>query len=496
LSKDRSRFFWALFLGAVFYISFVLLFSQKVADNDLWGYLSFGRVFWEDGYFPFRDTFSYTPTKPLWVYHEWLTGVVFYIVYKYSGPAGLQLLRYVVILITIYLIYMTALKKGGSPLAAVIALIPAMVLLSFGHVPVRAQIFTYLFFIMTLYILEDAKINQTWPVLWWLLPIQILWCNFHGGFVAGLGLVGIYALGEGLSGRNVVPYAKICIFATLVTLVNPYGIKYWIYMTHAVTMPRPDIEEWMSVAGAVRNHYQHLSVFTFLALAFVSSLLYAYRREKKLTDILVLAATIYLGCRHVRHNVLFGIVFGAYIPVMICGYWETWKAKGLFFTRSLWLPGSLPVVLLFSLYLLVNPSLSLTTVPSFAILTPSPHFPIGAVNWIKANDVRGNILPHFDWGEYLIWTSYPACRVGMDGRYETVYSDQVGKEYFDFLTGREKWDVFLSKHPHDMVLLKSKSMTHLLMLREPSWRVVYADQWSVLFLRNREKVLRVNDKNE
>jgi hypothetical protein len=64
-----------------------------------------------------------------------------------------------------------------------------------------------------------------------------------------------------------------------------------------------------------------------------------------------------------------------------------------------------------------------------------------------------------------------------------VYSDQVGKEYFDFLTGREKWDNFLRKHPHDMVLIKPKSRTHLLMLREPSWRVAYADQWSVLFLK-------------
>ncbi|MFA5181535.1 MAG: hypothetical protein WC405_09480 [Syntrophales bacterium] len=487
MSKDRSRLLGVLFLGAVFYLSFVILFSQRVADNDLWGYLSFGRVFWEDGYFPFRDVFSYVPTKPLWVYHEWLTGVVFYLIYKYSGPAGLQLLRYVVILFTIYLIYMTALKKGGRSFAAVIALIPAMVLISFGHVPVRAQIFTYLFFIMTVYILEDAKKSQKWSVLWWLLPIQILWCNLHGGFVAGLGLVGLYALGEGLSGRRAFPYIKIGVFATLATLINPYGIKYWLYIIDAIAMPRPEIEEWMSIAGAVRNHYQYLSVFTFLALAFISSLLYAFRREKKLTDILVLAVTIYLGCRHIRHNVLFGIVFGAYVPVMLCEYWETWKAKGLFFARSFWLPGLLPVALLFPLYLLINPSLSSIKVPSFDILTPAPHFPVGAVNWIKANHIRGNILPHFDWGEYLIWISYPACRVAMDGRYETVYSDQVTKEYFDFLTGRENWDVFLRRHPHDMVLLKYKSRTHLLMLREPSWRVAYADQWSVLFLRNREK---------
>jgi hypothetical protein len=271
--------------------------------------------------------------------------------------------------------------------------------------------------------------------------------------------------------------------AALVTLINPYGIEYWLYMVEAVAMPRPEIEEWMSVADAVKNDYQHLSVFTFLALAFASSLLYAFRRGKKLTDILVLAVTIYLGWKHMRHNILFGIIFGAYAPVMLGDCWEAWKAKGRYFPGIGWLPRLFPAVLLLSLFLLITPYLPLTTIPSFTILTPAPHFPVGAVNWMRENGVRGNILPHFDWGEYLIWTTYPACRVAMDGRYETVYNDRVGKEYFDFLKGRDNWYVFLRDHPHDMVLIKSKSRTHLLMLGEPSWRVAYADQWSVLFLK-------------
>jgi hypothetical protein len=245
----------------------------------------------------------------------------------------------------------------------------------------------------------------------------------------------------------------------------------------------------MSVAGALKSNYQTLPVFTFLVLSVLSFLMCAFRGRKNLTDLLVLAVTIYLGCKHVRHNILFGLIFGAYVPVMLAEYWEAWKAKGLFITRRLWIPGALPVILLFSLYLLINPSLLITRVPSFALLTPSSFFPTGAIDWIKVNNFRGNILPHFDWGEYLIWTTYPACRVAMDGRYETVYEDRVAQEYFDFLNGREKWDVFLRKYPHDMVLLRYKSRTHLLMLKNPSWRLVYADRLCVLFLRNEDRAL-------
>ncbi len=86
------------------YVIFMALFSRNIADYDLWGYLSFGSVFWDEGYFPFRDVFSYTPVKPLWVYHEWLTGVSFYFIYRHAGPAGLQLLRYLVVILTICLV--------------------------------------------------------------------------------------------------------------------------------------------------------------------------------------------------------------------------------------------------------------------------------------------------------------------------------------------------------------------------------------------------------
>ncbi len=85
MAVDRYALVKIPFLGAGLYLIFVALFSSPIADYDLWGYLSFGRIFWEESYFPYQDVFSYTPTKTIWVYHEWLTGVCLYFIYKYSG---------------------------------------------------------------------------------------------------------------------------------------------------------------------------------------------------------------------------------------------------------------------------------------------------------------------------------------------------------------------------------------------------------------------------
>lgn len=477
---NTLKFIKILIFSACLYFYFVLIYSNHVADYDLWGYLSFGRVFWEEGYFPYKDIFSYTPTKPLWVYHEWLTGVLFYAIYKHTGPAGLQLLRYITIIFTNYLIYLTALKKGAKPVTASLALIPAMLLISFGYVPVRAQVFTYFFFILTLYISESAKKDQKWSILWWLVPINIFWCNLHGGFITGLGLIFVYSLGEKISKREALPYFKVGFISTITTLINPYGPYYWTYLVQAILMPRPEIDEWLSVVSALRIGYQDFPVLVFIILSVILILALILTKEKNLTDLLIIGVTIFLGFNNVRHTIFTGLVFGAYLPVLMSKYW---------LSRPSWISSLSPFALLIFIYIWINPKMILSPAPNFTIFTPSSHFPAGAIKWIIENNMQGNILPHFDWGEFLIWSCAPFCRVAMDGRYETVYDEKVCREYFDFLAGRGNWKTFLQKYPHEMVLIKRNTRTHLLMLQEPSWKLIYSDKKSVLFVRKNSPLL-------
>lgn len=468
------------------YLFFITLFNKSLADYDLWGYLSFGRVFWEEGFFPYQDYFSYTPTKPLWVYHEWLTGVVFFGLFKILGPASLQLLRYILAILTIYLIYATAMKRGGSLFYVITTLIPSILLISFGYVAVRAQIFTFFFFILTLYMLESSKKTGDGAILKWLPLTQIVWCNFHGGFVAGLGLIFLYALGEGLArNKMAASYLKWGIIATLATLINPYGIEYWIYTIHALSMPRPEITEWYSALTALMSNVHIFPVSLFLIMSLMILLASLFRKKKDITELLIIAAMIFLGISHIRHNVLFGLIFGAYMPVYLSECAHEWNARN----HSFNLIGFLSIVLstlVISACFYFYPKTQITFIPDFRLVVSSDYYPEKAIQWLKTNNIKGNILPHFEWGEYLIWSSYPDCRVAMDGRYETVYKDNVHKEYFDFLYGREGWDIFLRKYPHDIVLLKAGIKTHALMRNEKDWRLVYHDRISVVFMKNKQ----------
>jgi hypothetical protein len=65
------------------------------------------------------------------------------------------------------------------------------VLFMFGLSPVRAHILTFLFLACLLLMIEaDRRGDRRW-VLPWLLMFTV-WLNVHGGFVVGLGLLGIH----------------------------------------------------------------------------------------------------------------------------------------------------------------------------------------------------------------------------------------------------------------------------------------------------------------
>ena len=482
--QNMLKYINPILASLALYLLFVQMYSNPLADYDLWGYLAFGRAFWETGQFPYRDLFSYTPTKPLWIYHEWLTGVLFYQVYRHAGEAGLQLLRYALILITLFMVYRTGVKRGATPLFACIALVPAMLLISYGYVPVRAQIFTYGFFSLTVYILEIFRMRQRWAIFLWLLPVMVLWCNFHGGYPVGIVVIGLYAVGEAFSGRRYKPIAIAAFFSGAATLINPYGIQYWLFTFSALTMPRPEILEWISVMGVIDKDLYLLPAYLFISMAILLLIGLLVTPRKDFMDTLMVVAVIFIGLSHIRHTVFLGLIFGSYLAVYLSQYWQSLKEKQLCLRKRTWIPGTIFVFMGLLIHVQISSIQIPKVVPSFKLVTPASKYPLGAMNWIVQNGLQGNILPFFEWGEFIMWHLSPSCRIAMDGRYETVYEDHVHREYFEFLYARPAWRLFLQKYPHEMILLHTGIEIVERMKGEKDWKIAYNDKVSVLFVKN------------
>jgi hypothetical protein len=59
----------------------------------------------------------------------------------------------------------------------------------------------------------------------------------------------------------------------------------------------------------------------------------------------------------------------------------------------------------------------------------------GAAQYILEQRLEGRMLTWFDWGEYAIWHLSPRIRVSIDGRRETVYTDEVFTRHLAFYSG-------------------------------------------------------------
>ncbi len=479
--------------GALMVLVILNALSGNVADPDLWGYMAFGRLFWETGKFPYQDTFAYVPTLNVWVYHEWLTGVIFYPVYRFLGAPGLQILKYVLGLTTVWLVYLTARRRGAGFWGALLGLWFVQFFLVTGYSPVRAQVFTYLFFALSLFLLESARLTRHWRGLIILVLIQVPWCNLHAGFLAGLGLLFLYALGEAISGRPFWPYLAALAAALLATLINPYGLEYWRYLVSALTMPRPYITEWASVLKAWQAGFPKQPLVYYVSLAVFSGFLLWWAKWREVTAGLILALTLYMGFKHIRHQVFFLLAAGAYLPVLYDAYGKKVLSAPPLASWLSRLGQTAPAVITI-IFMLVYGGKFLCSDPlSLKLpLTSDPnnrvgiYYPVGAVDFLQKNHLSGNILNEFDWGEYLIWKLNPSCKVAMDGRYETVYDDGLCQLHVDFFYGRPGWRQFLDQYPPDLILVAPRSRVYALLKAAPDWRQVYGDAGAALFLPLRD----------
>ena len=179
------------------------------------------------------------------------------------------------------------------------------------------------------------------------------------------------------------------------------------------------------------------------------------------------------------------------MPVYFNALWKSFQDNREILNRwqRLRIPGLILFFLLFT-YIMLSSIFTFLTGSPFDIKTPSKNnqgtyalYPVNAVNYIKTHKLKGNILTEFHWGEYIMWSCYPDCLVGMDGRYETVYSDQICNEYFNFYYGKTGWQSFLNKYPHDMIVIEPDSIAYKLIKTQSNWKIAFEDKGSALFIR-------------
>jgi hypothetical protein len=463
----------------------VFWYSDTIADPDLWGHVRFGQDILRTGAIIQVDTYSYRTAGQFWVNHEWLSEAIFAGTYEATGPRGLIAIKVVTGLLIIGLCYDHLRRRGLGPLLSASLLVLMSIPFRMGLATVRPQLFTYLFFLIELLLIERAERGRGFGP--WLLPIVFAaWVNLHGGILAGVGVLALWivvrAVERLLDDRvrmirrviAVVPLGFLGAACGLALLLNPYGAALVVFLLRTSTVPRPEISEWtpLGLSGLPGQLYLGLLAIGLLAL-------FGSGRRREPAAMLIFGVTAVLPLVSNRHYPLFALSLVVLVGGHIADAWarrqpaESSPARP---RRGLAAACFLAALLLIAL-----------SPPRFGCIRVEPfyfNYPARAVGLLKESGFRGNMAVPFDWGEYVIWQLGPGVKVSIDGRRETVYSDEAYQQSWDLARGTGIWDALLTTSPAtDLVLAPNGSPTVNLLARTRGWVPLYQDRCCTLFAR-------------
>jgi hypothetical protein len=462
--------------------------ARNVTDPDIWWHLKTGQFIAEHRSVPHTDPFSYTRTGLPWVAHEWLSEVFLYELQRAAGATGLILIFAAIVCVTFFLLY---LRCGSVPYVAGIATLAA----AWATAPlwgVRPQILSLLLTSLWLLILERSERDP--KVLWWTLPVTLLWVNLHAGFAVSLTLSALFLAGGlieralGSAPQQSATRMRIQVWTLLLDLlivpINPNSLRMFIYP--AETLRSAAMQKYIVEWASPNFHRPEYWLFLLLVLVTFAAICWS-RVPLRPRDLLLLLVSLYAGLGSIRLMPLFVLIA---IP-LICqrlGNWPRSDSQALPYSPMLAPRASLNAVILLAMAGFVG--VHIAQVVRHEPQAEMQAFPAGAVSYLQAHPVDGPIFNDYDWGGYLIWKLYPSTRVFIDGRAD-LYANSVSNrqddpallnQFAETYQFRGSWRQAIERWNIKTVLVPPGSALAVGLRSAPGWTVIYEDSRAVILV--------------
>ena len=460
-------------------------------DYDLWARLIAGMSIVENHSVLKHDFYSYTFSN-YWYDHEWGASAVIYWFSKLNKLFGISKLEMLSILKSslMFLIFaITALcvwlrkPKNSPPFQILYFVIAASVSNFVFALTVRCHMFTFLFFTILLTILEAYRIYNKKILLMFIPPLMLIWVNTHGGCLSGYGILLLYIFGEYLNDKEIKPYLITLIVSLAAIFINPYGIGYVKYLFSAGLMQRELISEWCSPFAHSNLLYglkfKLYAIFMTLIVFFSAKIERFEVKNADKTKIFLLFTTGYLAIAHTKlipffiitaSIFLFDDVYKVLTKIRIFKMLTNAENKALY-----------AIIILTALTSLqMGKELKYSTIDN-------KIYPFSAIEFIKTNNINGNIYVDMTYGSYCAYKLYPQNKIFMDGRYEEVYPVNLLEEEKLFETQDDgNTNSVLNYYKTDLVLLRKKIYN----INKPKFDIslikmkkIYEDEYWILFAK-------------
>ncbi len=232
------------FLAAA-WTAFSFSFTPLRSSHDEWWHLKTGKWIMEHRSLPEHDIFTYTADHIEWHNHEWLAQVGMWFVHEQGDRIGWGGIRTVILVKSICILLAFAgfglllARYVNDPVWAALAVMIAVALARRTFYPRPIFITYFLLALMFWLLIQWRAGHQKRPWIWVMIPVFALWSNLHGGWMAGLVMIGAFWLdslatalfpthrtaSDGRALKNLINITILGITCCLAVMINPYGYK-------------------------------------------------------------------------------------------------------------------------------------------------------------------------------------------------------------------------------------------------------------------------------
>jgi hypothetical protein len=449
-----------------------------------------------------------------WRSNQWLGELPFWVGERWAGLEGIAAVAALVIAFTLRCLYRMLLRDGSPWPVAVLWTSQAAMGISCSWVA-RPNLFTMLFVLLTArlcVLYHEGRCPRRTTL--WLLPLFALWANVHGGFVAGLTLLGATlavefalaffapAIDARRSARGRAVHLLLLLAgAFLATLLNPYGVSLykWIFQLLGEPFFMDLHQEWKSPdfhgKGAVR--------FELLMLLF-PFLLAVSKRRPNLVELGLALLWLHFaltGFRYVPLWVLIAVPLLARSSLEVP--WLRQAARRLLVGRegrsfapspasASWLWSTVAALALLGGARLAEGRLAChqpDIIPAHAL----DRFLQIHAQRAREQGRRPVVFHSYDWGGYLTWHGGPDFRNWIDDRNEVQGKEHIA-DYFAILATHPGWGEKLDRGRVELVCIQPDAPLTFRLAEDARWRERYRDEWAVIFERTAAKESPVRDE--
>lgn len=503
--------------------------SYKVSgDDDFFWHLATGRYIVQNHAVPDTDIFGYATAGVEWIPFEWGWDVLTYGLYNIGGYNMILAFRSIIFTLIFFLYYLLLKKfKINSVVSYILFFI--LLISIMDRLSPRPHVFTYLFFVLLLYIITPYKYldRDKYAKRLYILPlIFLLWGNIHMGVLAGGLLLFIFTISEIIiyyypgkfTTSEIKPLIKlqiqklfiISVVSALALLVNPHVLHTYLYAySHTKMKLLETINEWRNPFTGGMDFGFIVTFYKILLFSGIIILIYSLKKKDLFFALVYIGFAVY-SVRAIRLTVDYEIIIMFFLAVSVNYYIQSWanSGKGNEILKFLLYNNAVKVVLaVFFIFITFNIQnegvyhwLKYYRIPGFGI--NSEFIPVQLFDFMKEANISGKPFNHFGTGGYLVW-NFPEQKNFIDSRnlndaifseYNVIMSkgrgfekklEDYGVDYVIFL------DPDLIRRPKD---LQGNIVSYL--SRNPGWKMLFWDDKSYLFVKDIPKFKDAIEKYE